>query len=69
MASKKGKILREEPQPISKSKAEVELSSGDIERMCRALVGLAFYESDWEWVQEYCLSLTKHDDPKLRASR
>lgn len=55
----------EEPRPISKLKAEEELASGDIERMCTALVGLAFHESDWKWVQKRCLSLTQHPEPQV----
>ncbi|AXQ30455.1 hypothetical protein D0B54_18005 [Solimonas sp. K1W22B-7] len=30
-------------------------ASRDPERICRALVSIAFYDGDWQWVQDQCL--------------
>lgn len=31
-----------------------------------AMLGLAFYEPDWRWVQGHCLRLSSDPDPQIR---
>jgi len=48
--------------PISRDDALIALASGDSEQICKALVSVAFHESDWRWAQEKCLELLENDD-------
>src|SRR5262249_6457687 len=50
-------VRYEEPAPIDRDTAVAMLDSGDVEQASRALVGLAFHDPDWRWVQDRCLEL------------
>ena len=41
--------------------------SGDKNRICKSLVGAAFYEPDWRWVQNKCLDFLSHEDDEIRG--
>ncbi len=47
-------------------KAIAVLASGDIKAICRMMVGLAYHDPDWRWVQGHCLRLSSHDESQLR---
>lgn len=51
--------------PISKSEAMQAIASGVPTEMCKALVSIAFHESDWRWAQARCLELLGSDDPSI----
>jgi hypothetical protein len=48
-------MLYQSVQPISRSEAERIFAGNDEHEICNALVGVAFYDSDWKWVQDQCL--------------
>src|ERR1051326_2548243 len=35
--------------------------------ICDALVGIAYYDPDWRWVQSYCLLFLNHRDADIRG--
>lgn len=57
----------QQPAPMSRSEAETSLQSGDVESICETMVNLAFYDPDLEWVQDQCLMLSSHSDPRVRS--
>src|SRR5919205_72563 len=60
------KLIYQEPHPITREEAEAAFTSGDPERISRALVNVAFYDDDWRWVQEQCLGFTRNDVAAVR---
>lgn len=42
------------------------LTSNDSEQIRSALYSASWYEEDWRWTQEYCLSFLRHHDPHVR---
>ncbi|WP_133164260.1 hypothetical protein [Solimonas fluminis] len=40
-------------------------ASNDPKRICRALVSIAFYDDDWQWVQDKCLHYLEDNDEYL----
>lgn len=55
----------DEAAPISRREAAESLASQDVDRVCRALVSISFYDDDWRWVQETCLSYLANSDPQI----
>src|SRR5262245_59198295 len=51
--------------PLSRDVAVAEFESGDAERICHALVAVAFHEPDWRWAQDRCLELLDDRDPNV----
>lgn len=58
----------DEVQRISKEEAAKAFASGDPERVCRALVSIAFYDDDWRWVQETCMSCLTDSNPQISGT-
>jgi len=56
--------LYEEVVPIFRSEAEIELASCEPTRIIYALLGLAYYHSDWRWVQNLCLDYIQNNQDK-----
>jgi hypothetical protein len=50
-----GSLKYEEMDSVSHAEAERVFSSGDCERIARALVALGLHDRDWKWVQVQCL--------------
>lgn len=50
---------------IDRAAAEVEFSSGDSVRICRALVSLALHDLDLYWVQDICLTFLNDKNPEI----
>jgi len=59
------KVYQEAP-PIARADAESAFSSGLPERICDALVRVAFNDPDWRWVQEQCLRFIGSPLPDVR---
>ncbi|MBI5169138.1 MAG: hypothetical protein HZA61_06595 [Candidatus Eisenbacteria bacterium] len=57
----------QEPTPFSRESATAILHGDDVDAMCHALVGVAFHEPDWRWVQGECLRLLVHSAPAVRG--
>jgi hypothetical protein len=54
-------------EPIARADAEAALRSGDPSKVCNALVGIAFHDPDWQWVQHWCLRLIDDPDSDVRG--
>lgn len=52
-------------QPLSRESAMEAFASGDSKRICDALVAIAFYEGDWQWVQGICLLFLENVNPDI----
>jgi HEAT repeat protein len=55
----------EVPRRSREELAEI-LKGDDPEQIRSALYSAAWYEEDWRWTQNYCLTFLKHDDPLVR---
>lgn len=53
--------------PITRQEAEDAFSSGNLEKICDALVRLTYHDPDWEWVQAQCLRFGKHSHSEVRG--
>ncbi len=53
--------------PISKEEAQSAFQGEDSERICDALVRIAYHDPDWKWVQEQCIRFSRHADPDVRG--
>jgi len=51
--------------PIDKASAENIFSSNDVEKICYAMVAIAFHEQDWKWVQDKCLHFLTSANPQI----
>jgi hypothetical protein len=51
----------------SRSEIEILLRTGDGSEIADALLSAAYYDSDWKWVQEQCLTFSRHDDQNVRC--
>jgi hypothetical protein len=51
--------------PISREAAASAFSSGDADRICHALISLAYHDGDWRWVQDTCLHFLRNDNPQI----
>ena len=60
-------MIYKHPEPITKNEAEDFFKNSDAAIICDTLVAIAFYESDWKWVQEKCLYFLEADNPDIRA--
>lgn len=50
----------QEVSPITRHDAEIAFSSGNPDSICDALVSITFYDSDWRWVQDWCIHFSNH---------
>jgi len=57
----------DEVKPLERMAAEAALASDETELICQALVSRAFYEQDWQWVQEQCLVLLSSKASAIRG--
>jgi len=57
----------DEVKPLERMAAEAALASDETEQICQALVSIAFYEQDWQWVQEKCLVLLSSKASAIRG--
>jgi hypothetical protein len=53
--------------PTTHEEAEEAFASDDLEIVFDALVWMTYYDDDWRWVQEFCLSFTYHSNQGLRS--
>jgi hypothetical protein len=51
--------------PLTREAAVKAFASGQADRICPALVAVAFHEPDWRWAQERCLELIGSEDPDV----
>ncbi|MEV6159777.1 hypothetical protein AB0L53_56520 [Nonomuraea sp. NPDC052129] len=56
----------EEPRVGRREDLAAALTKGDVDGICRALVSLSFYDTDWKWVEGACLSLLSNSDAAIR---
>jgi hypothetical protein len=55
-------------KPMSRLGATKALASSDPEQVSSALLSLAIHDSDWQWVQEVCLSALGHESYEVHAT-
>jgi len=48
------------------SEIELLLRTGDGSEIADALLSAAYYDSDWKWVQEQCLTFSRREDQNVR---
>ena len=60
-------MIYQHPRAISKKEAEELFNHSESEIICDTLVSIAFYESDWKWVQDKCLFYLNNDDSTIRG--
>jgi len=53
-------------QEYSREQILIDLQSTDTERICNALLGIAFCEPDWQWAQNIFLELLENDHPDIK---
>lgn len=51
--------------PLNKDSAERMFASNDVEKICNALLAIAFHEKDWKWAQDKCLAFFFSDNPDI----
>ena len=56
-----------EPRPYSHEEAAAAFCSRDDQVVCNALVGVAFHDPDWRWVQSQCALLASHSSSAVRG--
>ncbi|GDY33441.1 hypothetical protein [Gandjariella thermophila] len=56
-----------EPGPVGRDALAAALGGGDGRAIAEALVGVAYHDPDWQWVQDTCLRLLGHPDTGVRA--
>lgn len=59
------KFKFEQPKPTSQEKLVAAFNSEDVDAIVDALVSAALYETDWRWVQDWCIKMTSYDDKEL----
>lgn len=52
--------------PVTRAEAERAFASGDPTRIVAALLGIAYHDPDWEWVQEKCIGFAGDPRPNCR---
>lgn len=53
-------------EPYTKEEAEAAFAQGDSQQITDALLGVTYYEEDWRWVQNACLSLLECPETQPR---
>jgi hypothetical protein len=51
--------------PINREEAEKIFNSKDAEKICDAMVSVAFFEPNWKWAQDKFLSFLSNNDPLI----
>jgi hypothetical protein len=51
--------------PLTRELVLKYLASGQVDRICHALVAVACHEPDWRWAQERCIELLGCENPDV----
>ena len=51
---------------ITKNQARVAFESQDPHQIVQAMLSATYHESDWEWIQDWCLRFLESTTPDLR---
>lgn len=54
--------------PFSKKEAEKAFATGDSGEIAYALLGLAYFESDWEYVRDICIKFLSDENNKNHST-
>jgi hypothetical protein len=54
-------------QSVTREDAHHAFSSGNVERICSALVSVTFHDPDLHWVQGVCLGFLENGDSRIRG--
>ncbi len=58
----------EEVVPTSKDQALTAFAGNDTAGIVHAMLGAAYHEPDWQWVQDWCLHFLESSDPDIRGT-
>lgn len=58
-------MIFDNERPVPKPEARNVLAGGDVERICRMLVAVAFYEKDREWAEVLMLDASRHGNEQV----
>ena len=56
----------EQPPALSRQRLQCEFESDSSGRIADALVCAALHETDWAWVQGWCIRFAEHSDANVR---
>jgi HEAT repeat protein len=59
-------VIYEPVHPKSRAELVEGLASNDPEQIRSSLYSASWYEEDWRWTQEHCLSFLNHPNPDVR---
>lgn len=54
-------------QSVGRKVAREAFASGDPRKIGDALLSVAFYDTDWQWVQDQCLSYLDNESAQIRC--
>ena len=54
-------------QSAGRKLAREAFASGNPKKICDALISVAFYDADWQWVQDRCLSYLEDENSQIRS--
>ena len=57
----------ENPRKMSREEIAQSFASKDANKICDALVSMAFYEENWKWSQDQCLLFLSHPNAQIRG--
>jgi hypothetical protein len=52
---------------VTRAAAEAAFGNKNTSIVCDALIGVAYHDPDWEWVQGKCLEFLRHENPDVRG--
>ena len=56
----------EDVAPVTKNEAERAFKSLEPNQIVNALLGITYFDADWEWVQDWCLHFLESKDVSVR---
>ncbi|HVZ41330.1 MAG TPA: hypothetical protein VHI13_18770 [Candidatus Kapabacteria bacterium] len=51
---------------VSRDEALAAAVSGKADLIIKAMLGIANFDADWKWAQDFCVSFANHSDPNVR---
>jgi hypothetical protein len=57
-----------EINPIKRGEAQKIFDSSELDRFPETLLSIAFYEPDWEWVEEICLNYIEAKEKNIKRT-
>jgi len=55
-------------EPIARGDGEAIIHNGPVKEIPLTLIRLAYFDTDWAWVQDKCISLSSHENVWVRRA-